>query len=399
MPKVTIGKDGSIRFPDAYLSRHRVPLDTEWWLEAQGNALSLLPRVPDLAKLYIEPTTECNLNCRTCVRNSWEEPLARMDFTLFSELLKQSLRFPALKRIVFCGIGEPLTHPRILDMVAAAKEHDLAVTMVSNGTLMDKAMSVELIGLGADRLVISIDGASPETFAGVRGAELSQILANLRGLKEAKAESGSVRPALEFEFVALKRNVMELAGIFKLASELAANRVLVSNVLAYTEELRKEVLYGYEPRAPLVSSNWPVKTDAWVLLGTSDMPRMHWGAEQSCPFVRDRAVVIGWDGEVLPCLAYSHSYSYHAVDGLLKHVERYSMGNILQSSLFEIWTAEEYCRFRNQVECWRFPSCPDCELRESCDLRESNEGCWGWNPSCSDCLYAQDIVRCPEAHR
>ena len=28
-------------------------------------------------------------------------------------------------------------------------------------------------------------------------------------------------------------------------------------------------------------------------------------------------------------------------------------------------------------------------------LRQDNQGCWGPNPSCADCLWAQDIVRCP----
>jgi hypothetical protein len=34
----------------------------------------------------------------------------------------------------------------------------------------------------------------------------------------------------------------------------------------------------------------------------------------------------------------------------------------------------------------------DCELRDTCDITESNDGCWGWCPSCADCLWAQDIV-------
>jgi hypothetical protein len=44
---------------------------------------------------------------------------------------------------------------------------------------------------------------------------------------------------------------------------------------------------------------------------------------------------------------------------------------------------------------FHFPSCPDCGLRESYDIRERNEGCWRRNPSCADCLWVQDIIRCP----
>jgi MoaA/NifB/PqqE/SkfB family radical SAM enzyme len=176
---------------------------------------------------------------------------------------------------------------------------------------------------------------------------------------------------------------------------LGAARVLVSNVLAYTDDMRDEILYGYEPRAPFNAGSWPVRADAWVMWGTLDLPRMHWGAEQRCRFVGDRATVVGWDGQVAPCYALSHNYSYLTIDGRRKQVARYDLGHITQESLLEIWTSEDYCRFRSEVRDFHFPSCPDCDLRESCDLREGNQGCWGWNPSCADCLWAQDIVRCP----
>jgi len=159
--------------------------------------------------------------------------------------------------------------------------------------------------------------------------------------------------------------------------------------------MRDEILYGYEPRPPFDAGGWPVRLGAWVMWGTLDLPRMHWGAEQRCRFVQDRATVVGWDGGVTPCYALAHTYTYFAIDGRQKSVTRYELGNVTQQSLREIWTSEEYSRFRNEVRDFHFPSCPDCDLRETCDLRERNEGCWGWNPSCADCLWAQDIIRCP----
>ena len=106
-------------------------------------------------------------------------------------------------------------------------------------------------------------------------------------------------------------------------------------------------------------------------------------------------MVVGWDGGVSPCYALSHSYSYYAIDGVQKQVTRYVLGNVNTQTLAEIWMSENYVRFRSEVRGFHFPSCPDCDLRATCDLRQRNEGCWGWNPSCADCLWAQDIVRCP----
>lgn len=318
-----------------------------------------------------------------------------MRMEVFHALMEQIEAFPKLERVAFIGFGEPFSHPRILEMIRLVRQRDLDVTVVSNGLLLTTSNLQEIIQLGVDRLVVSLDGVTPETYAGVRGASLAKVLNNIRNLNELKSELGSLFPALGIEFVALKSNVAELDRMSELASRLNATSVLVSNVLAYTDEMWDEILYGYEPRLPLKAGSWPVRAGAWVMWGTLNLPRMQWGAEQRCRFVNDRATVIGWDGNVAPCMALSQNYSYLTVDGQRKRVTRYELGNITQTPLLEIWTSEEYCRFRGEVRDFHFPSCPNCDLRETCDLRQNNQACWGLNPSCADCLWAQDIVRCP----
>ena len=399
MPRVVVGENGFFQLMKDSSEWNRLPQGTECWVEQTDGTIVLLPRLPDIRKLYVEPTTDCNLNCLTCVRNAWQDPAANMERGTFERLMAQSESLPNLKSIIFGGIGEPLTHPEILDMLRLASERGLEITITTNGLLLDRAIASELIKLKLKRIVVSLDGVKPDTYEHVRGTTNTQVLENIRSFNDVRRSLGSLLPAVEIEFVALKSNVEELRDLPDLAKQLAATRLLVSNVLAHTEEMRKEVLYGYEPQAPLPASSWPVKLDAWVLWGTPDLPSMHWGAEQRCRFIQDKATVVGWDGSVVPCYALCHNYSYYAVDGKQKQVSRYTLGNINQRSLTEIWTSEEYCRFRNEVRNFNFPSCPDCDLRETCDLRERNEGCWGWNPSCADCLYAQDIVRCPGSGR
>jgi len=395
MPKIITDDHGRLILPDDFLQRRRLASNVEFWLDEREGELVLRPRLPDARKLYIEATTGCNLQCRTCIRNVWSDPQAKMSMDTFQRLVDSLDGLPELKRVIFTGFGEPLTHPDILEMIEAVRKRDLAVTVGSNGLLLKPKMAHELVRLGVDRLVVSVDGVKPETYAQVRGAMLVEVLSNIRGLNEAKRELGSLFPALGIEFVVLKSNLAELAELTGLASRLNASRVLVSNVLPYTEEMRDEILYGYEPRPPFKAGGWPVKADAWVMWGTLELPRMHWGADRRCRFVQDKSIVVGWDGGVAPCYALSHNYSYFAIDGRKKQVSRYLLGNANEQSLAETWMSEEYVRFRGEVRGFHFPSCPNCDLRESCDLRERNEGCWGWNPSCADCLWAQDIVRCP----
>ena len=381
--------------PGDFLERRHVPTGMDYWLDERNGELILHPCLPDVHKLYIEPTTACNLRCLTCVRNIWDDPIASMSQETFQSLMTSIKNLPTLKRVVFTGFGEPLTHPGLLDMIEAVRKLDLAVTIGTNALLLTPKIASELVRLGTDRVMVSIDGGKPETFADVRGALLSQVIAGIRNLNEAKRELHSLFPAVGIEFVALRSNMAELGDLVRLAAQLEVSRLLVSNVLPYTEEMRDEMLYSYAPIPPFKATGWALKVGAWVMWATEELPRMHWGADRRCRFIQDHAVVIGWDGGIAPCYALSHNYSYYAIDGRKKRVSRYILGNVNIQSLSDTWTSEEYVRFRSEVKAYHFPSCPDCDLRETCDLREQNKGCWGWNPSCADCLWSQNIVQCP----
>ena len=51
-----------------------------------GRPRSRSGRLHTLARLYIEPTSRCNLACRTCIRNTWDEPLGDMARTTFDRI-------------------------------------------------------------------------------------------------------------------------------------------------------------------------------------------------------------------------------------------------------------------------------------------------------------------------
>jgi len=77
--------------------------------------------VTHLAKVYIEPTNCCNLECRTCIRNAWDEPMGRMSPKTFKRILKGLKEFSPVPSVFFGGFGEPLSHPDIISMINQAK--------------------------------------------------------------------------------------------------------------------------------------------------------------------------------------------------------------------------------------------------------------------------------------
>ncbi len=398
MEKITLeeGESGSLRLPSALCGRYGLEPGQELLVERTSSGLALHPLRPDVRKVYLEVTTRCNLQCRTCVRNIWDDPLEDMEDETFRRLLAQLRELPGLREIVLGGYGEPLAHPGILDYLAAIRDLGIKITLSTNGVLLDRERAKALIDLGVNGVTVSMDGTDPETFADVRrGATLRTVLENIESLNGIKAAAGTSIPRVGIEFVALRQNQDQLSELPELARRLAANRIIVTHLLPHTEEMAEEILYGRDARPPLpAASGWPARGGDWLLWGTLELPRMHWGAERRCRFVGSTALVVGWDGGVSPCYALSHSYPY-LIFGRRKQVTRYTFGNVNDTSLRSIWTSADYVRFRAEVRRFNFPSCVDCELRETCDITESNDGCWGWCPSCADCLWAQDIVRCP----
>ena len=71
----------------------------------------------NLRKIYIEPTTLCNLDCRTCIRHTWKESHGHMTWEVFQSLMDGLTAFSHAKAISFAGFGEPLFHPRIVEMI------------------------------------------------------------------------------------------------------------------------------------------------------------------------------------------------------------------------------------------------------------------------------------------
>ena len=138
-----------------------------------------------LKKIYIEVTNSCNLNCKTCIRNIWDEKESFISKKTFTNILKSIVEITPLPTVFIGGFGEPLNHPDILEMVAELKKLNVTVEFITNGILLNKKISLKLIELELDRLWVSIDGATPESYLDIRlGSNLPLVLSNLKELQK-----------------------------------------------------------------------------------------------------------------------------------------------------------------------------------------------------------------------
>ena len=200
-----IDGEGRIVLPEEAQRKFGLTGPDDIYFEIGENGLLLHRPVNRLAKVYVEPTTYCNLDCAACIRRDWDEPNRMMTDEVFGAVL-EGIRasLPAAEKpgncgepagdaqgaapnppvIFFGGFGEPLSHPDIFTWIRRAKSIGCRVEAITNGTLLDYETSRRIVESGLDFLWVSIDGATPESYADVRlGAELPAILENMKTLR------------------------------------------------------------------------------------------------------------------------------------------------------------------------------------------------------------------------
>ncbi len=347
----------------------------------------------NLRKLYIEITNRCNLNCKMCFRRFWKDPIGEMKLEDFKHILNSAKAFKELETIYLGGIGEPTVHPNFTQIMQMIKEEGYRLEFATNGTTL-KRYANEIVDSGVDTIIVSIDSPNPLIYKDIRGTEFFSIIENVKAVQEAKEKKGKQIPTIGIEVVVMKKNLNSLEEIVKLAGkELHANFIMFSNLMPFSKELSGEIVY-----------DGTVDTQSMVdrlnrLIGTYRIriltPKFELLTERRCQFIEEYATVIRWDGEVAPCYRFLHSYPEY-IFGREKWVRAYSFGNALKEGLQEIWTKESYIAFRYMVKNFLFPSCTDCPLKDVCEyVKDTSADCWGNTPSCGDCLWARDIVKCP----
>ena len=408
----TVNERGELVIPASIASQFGLQTGASLRMEAVGNQLRLHRSTTQLTKVYIEPTTICNLDCAMCIRSGWEEPLGRMTQATFHRILDSLRRMVPRPKVFFGGLGEPLFHRHTVEWVAQVKALGAEVELITNGTMLTEKRARQLIDAGLDVLWVSIDGATPESYADVRlGAELPGVLKKLARFRELRHGFYLRRPVIGVAFVAMKRNIDDLPKVIKLGRSLGATRFSISNVVPYTQEMQSEQLYrGALRDITYLSSPWlpqlslpkmdidartkeaffqTLRSGCNISLAGSPMSQ----ANDVCNFIASGSTSIAWDGGVSPCwpLMHSHITYLHAK---VRRVRRHVVGNVNDLDLQEIWMEPSYLEYRQKVQGFGFAPCTFCG---GCDLSEANEeDCLGNGfPACGGCLWSQGVIQCP----
>lgn len=365
-----------------------------------------------LKKLYIEPTSKCNLNCRMCFRNSWVgEQFADMDLSTFDAVIRTMPQ--TVETIFFGGVGEPLVHKNIVHLVQRASNAGKRVELVTNASLLSTEMSRSLLDAGLDMLWVSIDSFEQLEYEDIRKkGSLGLLQQNLKNFKRQKRESGS-QATLGVNFVAMKSNVHQLAFLPGFILQNDIHEVNVSNVLPSSKETASELLYDKlvdwgvgtpnrnAPKINLPLMDW---RDDNVLSGMRELLCSMSGevvlSGQSlarkvnyCKFIEQGNAFVRHDGNISPCMALLHSATTYWL-GRQRTVHHHSFGNVKTEGLVFAWESEGYTLFRDRVRRFDFSPCIRCSGCD--DWEENTTDCFGnQKPTCGACLWAEGVISCP----
>ena len=382
-------------------------------LDEGENFVRMHRPVTQLTKVYIEPTVACNLDCITCFRNAWDQPIGRMTEETFASILEGLKELDPIPSVYFGGIGEPLFHPKTIDWIAEVKALGVKVELITNGTTLTERKSREIIDAGLDVLWVSVDGASEETYSDVRmGSEFPNIVRNLKRFAKMRKPNHFPTPEIGIAFVAMKRNINDLPNVIKLGKSVKAKYFSVSNIQPATPEMQSEQLYNQTlnniayldapnlPRLSLPKMDFDEQTrDALFKVFNAQLnvefAGNNWGGgNDTCNFVESGTMSIAWDGNVSPCWPLMHTHTSY-LHGNVREAKKHVIGNVEKRSLLDLWLDTDYVAYRERLHNFAFAPCTFCG---GCDLSETNEeDCIGNDifPVCGGCLWAQGIIQCP----
>jgi radical SAM protein with 4Fe4S-binding SPASM domain len=272
--------------------------------------------------ISFEPTTSCNLRCPECPSGlrAFTRPTGMLQKDFFAETIDQLHK--DLLYLVFYFQGEPYLNPSFLDMVKYASARKIYTATSTNAHYLTDESSKKTIESGLDRLIISIDGTTQETYQQYRvGGKLDKVIEGAKNIVKWKKELKSVTPFVVFQFLVVKHNEHQVDDIKKLAKEVGVDDVWFKTAQVYD--------YQNDPNDLI-----PTIDKYSRYRKTSDRTEFKGKLSNQC-WRLWHDPVITWDGLVAPC----------CFDKDAQH----RLGSLKENSFKEIWKNGEYVKFRSQI--------------------------------------------------
>lgn len=273
--------------------------------------------------LEVESTYACNYRCPKCPRQHLKSfpGAGSLSDGLFDKLFSEAKKH-CLPSITFSHGGEPLMRNDLAALMRKAKEAGIIDRMFhTNGYLLTKEISRDLIRSGLTKINFSLDAACAKTYDKVRpGGNYEKVVFNIFDFISARKEQGKSYPRIRVSFVVGEDNISERQAFYDFWKDKA-------NVISFQQ------CYDFSrvlnPEAQVSPDKLPAKGYSCSML---------W-----------QLLTITCEGDILVC---EHDYNHD-----------YVLGNLKTHSIHECWHSERMSEFRRlhlNNEWHKIPICRKC---------------------------------------
>ena len=227
----------------------------------------LLKTTPTPQKMEIESTGFCNLKCVHCPQGL-EGGMPYGPDPISKDLVAELDGFiQNAKHIHLHGYGEPLASPRTWDILGKIEGTDVTAEFNSNGVLLNKKSISKIISSNnLRRINISIDSTNKQRFYRIRGAELGDVISNVRNLLNQRDVAGRSNLSIAITMVIMKENLVDVLDMIRLAADLDVPVMLwnlKSNNTFFDSTSFKSI------------REWKVNRDDWLFEYAEQIPFSH----------------------------------------------------------------------------------------------------------------------------
>jgi MoaA/NifB/PqqE/SkfB family radical SAM enzyme len=295
----------------------------------------------------IDVTRRCNLRCVGCRSHAPEKawcPDPRNDDFSWEEFVSVCRQLQAMgtRKMILIGEGEPTLHPRLLDMIASAKNAGLFVTLVTNGTMLDAAKAQSLVKSGLDELRISLWAADEAEYGhncpGTDTGFFLRVLDGARSVVRFRRENHDKGPRVVLHRPIEREHFRSLGRMVEVACETGCDALSFSPL---------KPLGGTDTRRALLPEEELEVQD--ILASLHGRARAH-GLETNVPATLARYRIGREVWRAMPCyIGWIDMRIRTTGDVLACSPCRRTLGNIRQSGLAEIWNGLSFRQFRRET--------------------------------------------------
>ena len=346
---------------------------------------------------HLDVSNLCNTDCVFCGLHSphlfrkegmrgrrfvegWEKQ--QLPYELFIKLIEDLDRLGTHEDILLSGEGEPLTHPRIADMIREIKKRRMHLTLFTNGLLVDRRVINLLLESQLDVLYWSLSCATPETFVWMQPSKsaktFERMIERLSLLCDRKRAEGKASPYVIMAHVINNLNYQETAEVAALAMKVGVDAIryqIMHSVPATEQFLLSEK--QYEQTLELVEQGKRLAQRSGIdVVANIDFQLSQVGQT----YEQTGSVPDQWSRGLyneIGCFT-GWFFARNFTDGRISFCcHDKIMGNLNQTSLDDLWSSDRYQQVREVAR--------DFETERNIDLTDGVCGDWLLGADCNVC--------------